>query len=378
MTPRKVLVTGGAGFIGSHLVAALAAAGHRVRVLDALDPQVHGTEPLPGVTRDAEMIRGDLRDGDLLERALDGIEVVFHQAAAVGVGQSMYQAAAYTSVNCQGTALLMEKMAARRSSRVEKVVVASSMSVYGEGGYVCRSCGPASPGPRDARRLKEGRWEPPCPACGEDLLPVPTVEEKPLGPTSVYAVTKRFQEETVLVMGRAYGIPAVALRYFNVYGPGQALSNPYTGVAAIFSARLLNGLAPVIFEDGGQGRDFTHVSDVVQANLLAMEKDQGNGEVFNVGTGRLTPLLDLARGLQQRLAPQTGLSPRIAGTFREGDIRHCYADISRIRTRLGFEPKVFLEQGFDDLASWARTQRPEDRFEQASGELLSRGLLRAN
>jgi dTDP-L-rhamnose 4-epimerase len=377
VTPRRILVTGGAGFIGSHLVSALAERGHRVRVLDAMDPQVHGEQPPPGAGREAEVLRGDLRDGDLLERSLEGIEVVFHQAAAVGVGQSMYQAAGYTSVNCQGTALLMEKIAARRG-RVEKIVVASSMSVYGEGSYRCDSCGPAFPAPRSAERLASGRWDPACPRCGEDLRPVPTGEGKPLAPTSVYAITKRFQEETVLVMGRAYGIPSVALRYFNVYGPGQALSNPYTGVAAIFSARLLNGMAPVIFEDGEQGRDFTHVSDVVQANLLAMEKKEADGEVLNVGTGRLTPLLALARGLQRRLAPRSDLSPRIEGTFREGDIRHCYADIALIRSRLGYEPRVSLEEGFDDLAAWARTQQAEDHFERASGELLSRGLLRAH
>jgi dTDP-L-rhamnose 4-epimerase len=375
MKGRSVLVTGGAGFIGSRLVEALLRDGHRVRVLDALEPQVHGTAPPRSSADGAELLRGDMRDGDLLERALEGIEVVFHQAAAVGVGQSMYAAASYTGANCVGTALLMEKITARRS-RVEKVVVASSMSVYGEGSYRCPSCGPAHPAGRTPERLRARRWEPACPACGADLQPAPTPETQPLHPTSVYAITKRFQEETVLVMGRAYGVPAVALRYFNVYGPGQALSNPYTGVAAIFSARILNGQAPVIFEDGGQGRDFTHVSDVVRANLLAMEKKEADWEVFNVGTGILTPLIDLARGLQARLAP-AGPPPRIDGAFREGDIRHCHADITRIRARLGFQPEVFLEKGFDDLAEWARTQAPEDRFERAKEELLAHGLLRA-
>ena len=368
-------MTGGAGFIGAHLVSALLSRGHRVRVLDSMDPQVHGACPAPGVPDGVEMVRGELLDGDLLDRALEGIDVVFHQAARVGVAQSMYLAASYTRVNCVGTALLMEKIASRRA-RVEKVVVASSMSVYGEGEYACPSCGPAVPGPRSTARLSAGKWNPDCPVCGEDLRPEPTRETKPPAPVSVYAGTKRFQEETVLNLGRAYGVPAVALRYFNVYGPGQALSNPYTGVAAIFSSRLLNGVPPVVFEDGGQGRDFVHVSDVVEANILAMESREADHEVFNVATGRLVPLIDLARGLAERLAPGRGLEPQIAGTFREGDIRHCYADIGKIRSRLGFEPRVSLERGYDDLAAWAGTRQAADRFDEANGELLSRGLVR--
>jgi dTDP-L-rhamnose 4-epimerase len=375
MSTRHVLVTGGAGFIGAHLVSALLSRGHRVRVLDSLDPQVHGARPVVNVPDGAEMVRGDLLDPDLLERALEGIEVVSHQAASVGVAQSMYRAAAYTRVNCVGTALLMEKIVSRRS-RVEKVIVASSMSIYGEGQYLCPACGPVTAGPRNPERLKAGKWEHACPGCGEDLRPAPTGEKKPLAPTSVYASTKRFQEETVLNLGRAYGVPVVALRYFNVYGPGQALSNPYTGVAAIFSSRLLNGMEPVVFEDGRQGRDFIHVSDVVEANLLAMESREADHEVFNVATGRLVPLIDLAQGLSERLAPGRGLEPRIRDMSRQGDIRHCYADISKIQSRLGFTPRVPLERGYDDLAAWARTQAPEDRFEEATGELVSRGLMR--
>jgi dTDP-L-rhamnose 4-epimerase len=208
------------------------------------------------------------------------------------------------------------------------------------------------------------------------MTPRPTREDKPVAPTSVYAVTKRCQEETVMVMGRAYGVPSVALRYFNVYGPGQALSNPYTGVAAIFASRILNGAPPLLFEDGGQSRDFIHVSDIVRANLLAMESPRADYEIFNVGTGRRVSLLDLATGLLEKLAPEKRLRPEIVGSFREGDIRHCYADISRIRESLGFVPQVPLEKGYDDLAAWARTQSAEDRTGQAREELLSRGLLR--
>jgi dTDP-L-rhamnose 4-epimerase len=207
-------------------------------------------------------------------------------------------------------------------------------------------------------------------------MPLPTDETMPPAPTSVYAVTKRCQEETALVMGKAYGIPSVALRYFNVYGPGQSLSNPYTGVAAIFASRILNGAPPVLFEDGLQSRDFTHVSDIVQANLLAMERSEADYQVLNVGTGERTPLLEMANGLLRKLRPMGDLQPQIAGSFRQGDIRHCYADISRIRKALGFAPRVSLQEGYDDLAEWARTQRPEDRTEQALGELRSRGLVR--
>jgi dTDP-L-rhamnose 4-epimerase len=374
VSARRILVTGGAGFIGSHLCRALVQAGHAVRVLDVFDPQVHGGSRRGETPDGAELVRGDLLDASLLDSALDGIETVFHQAASVGVGQSMYRAEAYTRVNAVGTALLMEKIAARKG-QVRKVVVASSMSIYGEGAYRCPSCGPREVLLRDRGRMAARRWEPGCPACGADLEPEPTPERKPPVPASVYAVTKRTQEETVLVMGRAYGIPAVALRYFNVYGPGQALSNPYTGVAAIFSSRIRAGNRPILYEDGLQSRDFVHVSDVVRANLLAMEKPEADGEVFNVGTGRPTPLIELARGLIRRLAPGRGLEPEVPGSFREGDVRHCFADIGRIRSRLGFEPGVDLELGMDDLAGWAKDQTVEDRFAAASEELVARGLL---
>ena len=375
MSARRILVTGGAGFIGTHLVNALVSRGHRVRVLDALDPQVHGPNGAPGAGEDVEMIRGNLLEEGTLARALAGTEVVFHQAASVGVGQSMYEPAAYTRVNSLGTAMLMERVASP-DSKVEKVVVASSMSLYGEGKYACSECGPTHPSPRRREEMSRGVWEPGCPRCREALTPLPTDEAIPPAPTSVYAVTKRCQEETVLVMGRAYRIPAVALRYFNVYGPGQSLSNPYTGVAAIFASRILNGAPPILFEDGMQIRDFTHVSDIVQANLLAMERSEADYQVLNVGTGRRTPLIELTRGLLGRLRSGDDLQPQIAGSFREGDIRHCYADISQIQKTLGFEPRVSLEKGFDDLADWARTQQPEDRTEQAFGELRSRGLVR--
>jgi dTDP-L-rhamnose 4-epimerase len=370
----NVLVTGGAGFIGSHLVDALLAAGHHVRVLDALEPQVHGADRVrpAHLSPDAELQVGDVRDAAAVARALDGVEVVFHQAARVGVAQSMYEMARYAEANTLGTAVLLEAVAARRD-RIAKLVVASSMSLYGEGAYRDRRGAFVFPGLRDAAALALRRWEP-TDAGGEPLLPVGTPEEKPLAPTSIYAITKRDHEEMFLAVGAAYGIPAVALRYFNVYGTRQALSNPYTGVVAIFSSRILNGRRPLIFEDGGQSRDFVHVSDVVQANLLALASDAANGRVYNVGTGRATSVRRVAELLAELLGfPEP---PELPGRFRAGDVRHCFADVSRIRKELGYAPRVTLEDGMRELLGWLRGQRPEDAVERATRELEARGLAR--
>jgi dTDP-L-rhamnose 4-epimerase len=376
---EKILVTGGAGFIGSHLVDALVERGHQVRILDNLDPQVHGAERKAPVylNRSAEFVQGDVLDADTLWRCMKDVDVVFHEAARVGVGQSMYEIAEYTRVNVQGTALLLELLANRRSEHhIRKILVASSMSIYGEGTY-CRASGEAvSPPLRPDAQLERGVWEMLDPETVEALRAAPTPETKPLRPTSVYAIGKRDQEEMVLAVGRAYRIPAVALRYFNVYGPRQALSNPYTGVAAIFSSRILNGHAPVIYEDGLQSRDFIHVSDVVRANLLAMERPEADYEMFNVGTGRARSILEIAQSLIKRLRPNGDLQPRVEKKFRSGDIRHCCADISKIRRALGFEPQVdFDTQGIEDLCAWAAEQKPEDKFEKAKEELGKRGLV---
>ncbi|OGO06381.1 MAG: nucleoside-diphosphate-sugar epimerase [Chloroflexi bacterium RBG_13_56_8] len=372
---KNVLVTGGAGFIGSHLVEALVARGHRVRVLDLLVPQVHGEgarEPryLPdGV----EFLRGDVAETGTWERALEGMEVVFHEAAEVGVAQSMYEIVRYVRANTMGTSLLLELLATGKYG-VEKLLVASSMSIYGEGAYECASCGRVYPQLRSPEQLARREWEMRCPNCGELATPVPTDEDKPLYPTSIYAITKRDQEEMCLVVGRAYGIPTVALRYFNVYGPRQALSNPYTGVAAIFSSRLLNGNPPLIFEDGLQSRAFVHVSDIVQANLLAMESDAADYQVFNVGAERPTTILEVARALAKALGVE--IEPQVVGKFREGDIRHCYADISKAQRLLGYEPKVAFEKGIADLVVWVREQESVDLVDRATSELTDRGLTR--
>ena len=371
----QVLVTGGAGFIGSHLVDGLLEAGHQVRVFDALVSQVHGEAGArPDYLADeAELIVGDVRDRQALARALDGVEVVLHDAAAVGVGQSMYEIAAYVEANVVGTAVLLEELIGRRD-QIRKVVVASSMSNYGEGRYRTAGGELRAPPPRPITQLESRQWEVLDPESGEPLSAIATDEDKPLHPTSVYATTKRDQEELVLNVCRAYDIPATALRYFNIYGSRQALSNPYTGVAAIFSARILNDQPPLIFEDGRQSRDFTHVSEVVQANLLVLDRKESDGRVLNVGTGQPTNLLELSSLLLERLG-KTNLEPEMVEQFREGDIRHCYADISAI-SALGFIPGVALADGVEELVDWVSKQTSEDRVPTALAELEQRSLIR--
>jgi dTDP-L-rhamnose 4-epimerase len=372
---EKVLVTGGAGFIGSHLVDGLLETGHQVRVFDSLEPQVHEglrerAEWPVYLSAECERILGDVRDRDALRKAIDGVDVIFHQAAAVGVGQSMYEIEHYADVNTRGTAVLLDILANEQHS-VRKLVVASSMSIYGEGKYCCAEHGEVYPRLRSDEQLAAHDWEMRCPICSEPVEPRPTDEEKPLYPTSIYAITKMDQEMMCLTVGKAYGVPAVALRYFNTYGPRQALSNPYTGVAAIFSGRLLNGKPPIIFEDGQQKRDFVHVSDIVQANLLAMERSEMDYGAFNVGTGRSLTILDVAETLSQHLDGQH--PPEIVHKFRSGDIRHCFADSGRLQG-FGYQPQVRFEEGVAELVEWVRSQTAVDGFEQARQELARRGL----
>lgn len=375
---EKILVTGGAGFIGSHLVDALVRKGYPVRVLDNLELQVHGSLREQGLwpeycNPEAEYILGDIRDEEVVSRAIRGIDILFHEAALVGVGQSMYEIARYTDVNASGTAVLLQTIINSKQQRIRKMVVASSMSIYGEGTYICPVHGKVYPKLREQQQLVDRDWELYCPVagCREHLLPCPTDEDKPLYPTSVYATNKRDQEEMFLSVGRAYSIPSVALRYFNVYGTRQALNNPYTGVAAIFSNRLLNGNPPVIYEDGQQSRDFIHVSDIVQANLVVMENTQADGGVFNVGTGRRLTILDMAEALGKHMG---FVQPAIiTGQFRAGDIRHCFADVQRLNS-LGYYPQVRFEAGITELVDWVRKQTSTDHFEQARSELETRGL----
>jgi dTDP-L-rhamnose 4-epimerase len=368
----RTLVTGGAGFIGTHVVEQLLADGREIVVLDAFDRQVHGDgprTPLAGV----EMRAGNVADRDALRGALVGVDEVVHLAAVVGVGQSMYEIQRYVYENTLATAVLLEELMARRDV-VRRLVVASSMSIYGEGEYECERDGRVAPAPRPETQLLERRWECLCPHCGLELRPVPTRESKPLIPTSVYAVTKRDHEELCLVVGRAYGIPTVALRFFNVYGPGQALSNPYTGVAAIFGSRLLNKRRPFVFEDGLQSRDFVNVSDIARGVALALERDPAVDHAINLGTGRPTTVNEVAESLARGLDLE--IEPELAGQYRAGDIRHCYADATRAEQLLGFRTAVELEDGMARLAEWLREQQAVDRVDQATDELLERGLAR--
>jgi len=367
----KVLVTGGAGFIGSHLVDQLLADGCDVRILDSLDAQVH--DGLPSHVPDAaELVQGDVRSHDDVARCLDGVDRLVHLAAAVGVGQSMYEIERYTSVNAIGAAVVLEETL-RVRDRLEKIVVASSMSIYGEGLYRCPVEGiEVAPPPRPEAQLAARQWEVRCPSCDAPLEPLPTPETKPLQPTSVYAVGKRDHEELTLAVGRAYGIPSTALRFFNVYGTRQALSNPYTGVAAIFSSRLLNGRPPVVFEDGRQSRDFVHVSDVAAAVRAALVPGVADYEPLNVAAQNPVSVLDVAAALARVLG--VDVEPEIRNQYRAGDIRHCFGDATRARQLLGWAPQVAFEDGMRELATWLVTQTSVDKVDEATAQLAERGL----
>lgn len=367
---RRALITGGAGFIGSHLADELLSRGLRVRALDVLLPQVHGVERRrPSyLSADVELIQGDVRDPSAVRRALTGVDVVYHFAARVGVGQSMYELAEYTSVNNLGTATLLEALVERP---VERLIVASSMSVYGEGLYRDDAGRRYEQVVRTQEQLLRGTWEPRSPG-GHALEPEPTPEGKTPALASVYALSKWDQERLCLLTGAAYRVPTVALRFFNVYGPRQALSNPYTGVLAIFAARLLNDNPPLVFEDGRQRRDFVHVRDVARACRLALEVPEAAGGVFNIGSGRAITIYEVA----QRVARVLGsdLEPHVTYQYRVGDIRHCTADVALARRVLGYEPEIAFDRGLAELASWLAAQRPIDRVESMRAELTQRGL----
>ena len=367
MAAASYLITGGAGFIGRQLARELDASGAKVRILDSLIEQVHGpdaTAPrdLPG---SVEFHRGDIRDPEAVRAAIRGVDGVFHLAAEVGVGQSMYEIDRYTSVNDLGTANLFQQLI---EHPVKRVVVASSMSIYGEGLYTTGNGEKIG----DARRPAKG-WDP-SDASGSPLRPVPTPEWKQPDLTSVYALNKFVQERMSLIVAQAYRIEVCALRLFNVYGPGQALSNPYTGVLAIFASRLANGQRPMVFEDGQQRRDFVHVEDVARAFRLAMGRPQANGQVINIGSGRSVTITETA----ERLAAAMGrddVAPLITGEARRGDIRHCFADISKARELLDFQPRRSFDDSLGELAAWVAEQQAIDKVDAAAAELRARGLV---
>ena len=375
MSKGIVLVTGGAGFIGSHIVDLLVKLGYQVLAFDCFDNQVHVTEPAY-LNSACSYIRGDVRDRNKLSEALSEVDYVLHQAAAVGVGQSMYQVERYVDYNTRGTAMLLDLLAEGKHN-VKKLVVAGSMSVYGEGAYECGNCGCAVyPALRPERQLAAKQWEPSCPDCGSWLQAVSTTEEKPQKPTSIYAQTKQHQEEMALLIGRTYGIPTVVLRYFNVYGPRQSLNNPYTGVCAIFSSRIKNGSPPLIYEDGQQLRDFVHVRDVARANLLALQTENANYAAVNIGTGSPSSIRNIACLLIELYGVADKLGPLIKDEYRIGDIRHCFADVARAKELLGYESTISLGQGLEDLIRWGEKEPSLDRFSAAEAALNERGLLR--
>jgi len=367
----RILITGGAGFIGSHLADELLERGYRVRALDNLSEQVHG----PGASRpgylspEVELVEGDVRDPEAVRKALRDVDAVFHLAACVGVGQSMYEIERYTSVNNLGTAVLLEALIEKP---VQRLVVASSMSIYGEGLFRDADGQLVAGVERDRDQLRVHDWEV-RDAQGRALTPLPTPETKTPTLSSVYALSKYDQERLCLMVGRAYNLPTVALRFFNVYGTRQALSNPYTGVLAIFASRLLNGNAPLIFEDGRQMRDFVHVSDVARACRLALEVEGARDQVLNIGSGRQYTVLEIARSMAGVLGRE-GIEPEVTGNYRVGDIRHCFADITLARKVLGYAPEMPFEQGLIGLASWLEGQVAYDRVAEARAELAARGL----
>jgi len=373
----KILVIGGAGFIGSHLVDELLIKNHEIVVYDNLEPQVHGNIHIPPeyLSKEIHFIQKDIRDKDALKNALENVDVIFNLAAIVGVGQSMYKIKKYVGVNSLGTANLLDLLA-NEPHGVKKLIVASSMSTYGEGKYICEDCGEIFPKIRELEQLKNKDWEMNCPSCRKKAKPIETNEYKHQDCTSIYALTKKDQEKMSLLIGKTYGINTTALRLFNVFGSRQALSNPYTGVCAIFSSRLLSNNPPIIYEDGLQTRDFVHVKDICQALILSMESDLANNQIFNVGTGIPVSIKKVAEILGKHINPKIKAS--ITNKFRPGDIRHCYADISKISTKLGYKPKYAFESGMKELIEWVKLQQGKlvDRSKLANEELKAKGLLK--
>ena len=378
----RVLITGGAGFIGSRTAQQLAGAGHSATLLDNLSPQIHGADPAASpIYRAAaaagEIVVGDVRDRELMFRLVPTFDAVLHLAAETGTGQSMYDVIRYNDVNIMGTANLLEAIV-HEAGAVRRLVIASSRSVFGEGSYACANHGTVHPGERDVSLLQQGRFDPVCPMCGEPIAAVATREDAPVAPASVYAVTKLAQEQLMLAMGHARSIPTVALRYQNVYGPGQSLNNPYTGILSIFSREMLAGRPVEIFEDGLESRDFVHVDDVAAANVQALTADLAGVHIANIGTGVATGVLELAQALGRHLDYHGDI--RISGRFRAGDIRHNFADIARARLLLGWATTLGFEEGLAGFAAWVRETLTDagtasSAYDASLKELEAKGLI---
>jgi dTDP-L-rhamnose 4-epimerase len=368
---KKILVTGGAGFVGSFLVDLLIKKGVEVRILDNLEDQVHHGEIPAYINKQAEFIRGDIRDYDKVKESLEGIDAVFHLAASVGVGQSNYQIKKYVDTNVSGIGNILDILV-NNDHQVKKFITISSMTGYGEGNYLCKKDGIVRPPLRDESQLQKKDWNLYCPKCTEEVKPMPTDEEALDFPNSIYGFSKKAEQDMALIWGKLYKIPTVVLRGFNIYGPRQSLSNPYTGVSAIFISRLKNNKEAVIFEDGLQTRDFISVHDVVRAFLLALEKDDANYQMFNIGSGKGTTIEEIAKVLSNLLDKKNLIN--INNEFRKNDIRHCFADISKAKKLLGWEPQVSLENGLEELIEWSKNEEAVDDFFKAEQELKSKGL----
>ena len=376
---QRVLITGGAGFIGSNLALKLLSKGYDVTVLDNLSPQIHGNEPSQSplfktIEGKVKFIQDSVLSYNAWKEALVDVDVVVHLAAETGTGQSMYEIEKYTDVNVKGTSIFLDILANEEHS-VKKIVVASSRSIYGEGKYHCKTHGEVYPTERLDLDMAKGDFEAKCPKCGEDVELCATDEESLIHPTSIYGITKQVQEQMFMVMGKSLGIPAVAFRYQNVYGAGQSLSNPYKGILSIFSTRIKNGNSINIFEDGLESRDFIYVDDIVDATILGIEKDEANYKVFNVGFGETVNVLQVAQALIKAYGQEVELN--VSGNYRLGDIRHNYADLSLIQSTLGFEPKVSFEEGIARFTNWVNQQEVQaDNYQKSVDEMKAKGLYK--
>ena len=376
MAAVRVLITGGAGFIGTHLAQRLLREGLTVTILDNFSPQIHGgLQNLPAdLAGHVRLIAGDVRDKDIFQKALADQELVVHLAAETGTGQSMYEVAQYTSVNLTGTAHLMDYLVNSPQSRIEKIVTASSRAIYGEGKYQCAAHGVVYPEARTEEAMKAGQFEPVCPVCTAPCLALPTDEASHLSPSSYYGLTKQVQEQMTLLFARTRGLSAFALRYQNVYGPGQSLKNPYTGILAIFSNQARAGEPIYIFEDGEESRDFVYIADVIEATWCCLRPEMTGVDSLNVGSGARTTVREVVTEITRFFGSHSPVS--ITGAFRLGDIRHNVADLTRIRQRLGFEPRWAFADGIREFLTWAQSQEAETGgYAKSLEEMRGRGLM---
>ena len=374
---KKILITGGAGFIGSRLCEKLFDKGYNITVLDNLSTQIHGNGEsflLKKIKDKCTFIKGDVINKEDWKAAIKGQEIVFHLSAETGTGQSMYEAEKYNDVNIIGTANMLDLLA-NKNHQIEKMLIASSRAIYGEGKYLCSKHGVIYPLQRNESDMEKGEFNPKCDSCNSQLQLVATDESSKIHPLSIYGITKQQQEQMVMTTGESLGIASVAFRYQNVYGPGQSLSNPYTGILSIFSTRILNGNDLDIYEDGEESRDFVYIDDVVDATILGIEKKEANGQVFNVGSGVTTTVRQVAESLKKFYNSDINIS--ISGKYRLGDIRHNYADLTKIKEALGFSPKYDFQKGISKFVNWVKTQEiMEDKYEESIKELRNKGLMK--